>query len=165
MDLATLLASAIHDAKNELHLLSPDIECLLDHSDEKVSFAAANIGRRINDVDRRLVRLLLLYRFSAESGTVGINLNEMYVSDLLNSLPGVESPEGEGLATDAQSNRVAQGEPLICDVDCNHELIAYFDERLVSAVLRDALDNARRYARDSNACFRQGIRRRCKASN
>ena len=149
MDIQTLLASAIHDVKNELHLLSPDLTCLLESIDEKTRSAAGRITRRVDVVDRRLVRLLLLYRFASESGRVPISISEVYVSDLLNTFSEssqVADGESEGAVEHSLASRShSQTEP-VCEINCDSELVGFFDENLVGSVLRDALDNARRFA-------------------
>lgn len=146
MDLTTLLASAIHDVKNQLHMLAPELTDLAASNDPSIRSTAQNITHRVGAVDRSLVRLLVLYRFSAESGSVPVNISEIYVADLLSSLldmsPGsVYSNLGkisDGVQKDKQQ--------ISSEVNCDQQLTGYFDENLVSAVLRDALDNARRFA-------------------
>jgi len=140
MDLSTLLASAIHDMKNQLHLLAPDLAYLGGSPDPAVNRAAGNIKQKLDGIDLGLVRLLMLYRLSVESGTGVLNVREIYVADLLNELPEVADAGFDGQHGDKESVPVVE-------VRCAPDLAGYFDENLVAAVLRDALDNARRFAR------------------
>jgi len=141
MDLTILLASAIHDMKNQLHLLAPDLAYLTNSTDPNVSQVGENISKKVVGMDSSLVRLLLLYRMSSESGTVPVNISESYVADLLNSLSETASGSLNSLPDRPMRDRV------VCEIRCDPGLVGYFDENLVSAVLRDALDNARRFAR------------------
>ncbi|MFT4713455.1 MAG: signal transduction histidine kinase [Candidatus Azotimanducaceae bacterium] len=150
MDLTTLLASAIHDVKNQLHMLAPDLNDLAESSDLTTRSAAQSIAYRVGAVDRSLVRLLVLYRFSVASGSVPVTISEIYVSDLLNSLPYISSGSdyGEfGKEPDFAQQDRKDNKKLSTEIKCDQQLMGYFDESLVSTVLRDALDNARRFAK------------------
>ena len=149
MDLTTLLASAIHDVKNQLHMLAPELNDLARSDDPSTRAAAQNISHRVGAVDRSLVRLLVLYRFSAESGSVQVNISEIYVFDLLNSLLDIDISRGSiyGELSEISDDVQKAKKQITCEVRCDQQLTGYFDENLVSAVLRDAMDNARRFAK------------------
>jgi K+-sensing histidine kinase KdpD len=123
MDLLTQLASAIHDAKNQLHQILADATTLAQMNDPAVQVIAARLEHRSQALDRRLVALLGIYRLSRE-GLVSIA--EHYVADLLNSV-----------AVDWA------GAVVVCDED----LVGYFDAALIRSVVSDALDNAQRFGR------------------
>ncbi|MFT6520177.1 MAG: K+-sensing histidine kinase KdpD [Candidatus Azotimanducaceae bacterium] len=123
MDLLTLLASAIHDAKNQLHQILADATTLAQMNDPVVQVIAARLEHRSQALDRRLVALLGIYRLGRE-GLVSIA--EHHVSDLLNSV-----------AVDWA------GAVVVCDED----LVGYFDAALLRTVVSDALDNAQRFGR------------------
>ena len=123
MDLLTQLASAIHDAKNQLHQILADATTLAQMNDPAVQVIAARLEHRSQALDRRLVALLGIYRLGRE-GLVSIA--EHHVADLLNSV-----------AVDWA------GAVVVCDED----LVGYFDAALIRTVVSDALDNAQRFGR------------------
>jgi len=123
MDLLTLLASAIHDAKNQLHQILADAITLAQMNDPAVQAIAARLEHRSQALDRRLVALLGIYRLGRE-GLVSIA--EHHVADLLNSV-----------AVDWA------GAVVVCEED----LVGYFDAALLRTVVSDALDNAQRFGR------------------
>ena len=123
---------------------------LAESNDPSTRSAAQNISYRVGAVDRCLVRLLVLYRFSVASGVVPVTISEIYVADLLSSLPEISSGSDYGELGKArgfaQQDR-KNNKKLSTEVKCDQQLTGYFDESLVSTVLRDALDNARRFAK------------------
>jgi signal transduction histidine kinase len=123
MDLLTMLASAIHDAKNQLHQILADATTLAQMHDPAVRIIAARLEHRSQALDRRLVALLGIYRLGRE-GLVSIA--EHHVADLLNSV-----------AADWA------GAVVVCDDD----LVGYFDAALLRTLVSDALDNAQRFGR------------------
>jgi signal transduction histidine kinase len=123
MDLLTLLASAIHDAKNQLHQILADAMTLAEMNDPAVQVIAARLEHRAQVLDRRLVALLGIYRLGR--GEL-VNISEHHVSDLLNSV----AVDWVGAV-----------------VDCDEELVGYFDAVLIRSVVSDALDNAQRFGR------------------
>jgi K+-sensing histidine kinase KdpD len=123
MDLLTLLASAIHDAKNQLHQILADAITLAKMNDPAVQAIAARLEHRSQALDRRLVALLGIYRLGREGL---VNIAEHHVADLLNSV-----------AVDWA------GAVVVCDED----LVWYFDAALLRTVVSDALDNAQRFGR------------------
>ena len=123
MDLLTLLASAIHDAKNQLHQILADAVTLAKMNDPAVQAIAARLEHRSQALDRRLVALLGIYRLGREGL---VNIAEHHVADLLNSV-----------AVDWA------GAVVVCDED----LVWYFDAALLRTVVSDALDNAQRFGR------------------
>jgi len=125
MDLLTLLASAIHDAKNQLHAMTADLDVLAHSSDPAVLPITARLRHRCNQLDQRLVALLGIYRLQDQPL---VSVTEGYVADLLHGVAEAWD--------DVQ---------VVCDPD----LLGYFDASLLRAVISDALDNARRYARSA----------------
>jgi K+-sensing histidine kinase KdpD len=123
MDLLTLLASAIHDAKNQLHQILADAATLAAMNDPAVQAIAARLEHRSLALDRRLVTLLGIYRLGREGM---VNITEHHVADLLNSI----AVDWVGAV-----------------VECDEELVGYFDAALIRAVISDALDNAQRFGR------------------
>jgi signal transduction histidine kinase len=123
MDLLTLLASAIHDAKNQLHQILADATTLAQMNDPAVQVIAARLEHRSQALDRRLVALLGIYRLGREGL---VNIAEHHVADLLNSV----AVDWAGAV-----------------VDCDEDLVGYFDAALIRTVVSDALDNAQRFGR------------------
>ena len=123
MDLLTLLASAIHDAKNQLHQILADAATLAKMNEPAVQAIAVRLEHRSRALDRRLVTLLGIYRLGREGM---VNITEHHVADLLNSI----AVDWVGAV-----------------VECDEALVGYFDAALIRAVVSDALDNAQRFGR------------------
>jgi signal transduction histidine kinase len=124
MELPDQIAAIVHDVKNRLQLLSPDISCLLENDSTEVQEAGKSIGSTLDEINHQLVLLLGIYRLDEAELFAQ---EECFVSDLLGSL-------------------VERVHDCECNVTCDEDLTAFCDPRLISAVLGDAVHNAVRHS-------------------
>lgn len=126
MDLSSRLASTVHDVKNKLQLISSTADNLTQSPDDTVRETGISILRGLMDVNEELVALLGLYKL-AESKIVFSQ--EVFVFDLLSAC-----------TTYTPSNLEAK-------VECDDDLVGFFDENLVRSVIFDAFHNGVKFAK------------------
>lgn len=141
-ELSLFLASAAHDMKNSLGVLSGTLEKLLDDGEVHTSApspmpAAPQLAhmlyqtRRLND---NLMHLLALYKQVGHSA---------YPFDL--------QPLGIGHLVDqvvAGARVLLASRAIVLDIDYDPELVWHLDEDLIIGVLSHAINNAVNYGRD-----------------
>ena len=128
MQYQDIVASLVHSTKNRLQLLQPELDTLRHHADSEVQGIGAHLSRQLEEVNQQLVLLLGAYRLEE---TPLVNTADIYGADLLRSVvEGVNDP------------RVHLADETAVD-----GLEFYGDERLLKAVLIDAVHNALRYCR------------------
>lgn len=131
LDFSMVIASAVHDMKNSLGMVLHSLDELRDELSEDV-----RQSRRFNTLQYEaervhgdLVQLLGLYRL--EQDTLGVNIDEHYLPDVLNEQMARHQAllDGLGLTGEIASN----------------DLVGYFDRDLVGGVLASTINNAIRY--------------------
>ncbi|CAG0977038.1 Sensor histidine kinase ResE [Rhodocyclaceae bacterium] len=132
----SLVAAAIHDAKNALNALNAWLtQAKRDCPSPALDQAEAVAGR----VSAQLVELLALYR--ADQGTLRLAVEDQYLEDFVADVMAELGP--------AADNRIA----VTTDFAAAAELGSWaFDAYQVKFVLLDALRNARRHAA-ARVCF------------
>jgi signal transduction histidine kinase len=130
---STVLASSIHDMKNSLGVVLSSLDELIRSAGDALPSAQlARLQCEAQRVNDNLVQLLALYKM--ESQGLALNIDEYFVGDFLEE---VLASEKTLLAT----------RDIELDVQCPDDLAWYFDRELIAGVLRNAVDNALRYAR------------------
>jgi two-component system sensor histidine kinase SenX3 len=136
-DLALFLASAAHDMKNSVGMLSGTLETLLADDAAKETPAYQQMAhmlyetRRLND---NLIQLLALYK---DVGTP--------------SYPFDPQPQPLDYLVEqvqAQNGILLDSKGIVLEIDCPDGLVWIFDEDLVIGVVGHAINNAIRYTRD-----------------
>lgn len=134
-DFETILASTIHDMKNSLGMLINAIDGFTQRMESATPVTQQELhpvqaeARRLNN---HLVQLLTLYRMGR--GEFAVNPREVMVADFLHeAFYEFESVFATG--------------GLSVDIDCDDHLMWVFDDNLVMGVVRNALNNLVRYAR------------------
>lgn len=143
IDFSAVLASAVHDMKNSLCLLTKSIEDVGEHfpadTDEASKIAA--IHYEASRMNTSLVQILSLYR--ANLNELPLNLDEHFADDLIDEL----------LATN--KNYIAQKKVTV-STDVQYGLSWYFDVNLINVLLNDVLINAMRYGDTKiNICVKE----------
>ncbi len=135
LDLTTILASSIHDMKNNLGLLLQTVETLEEQAEEPLSRRQQHYrdlrlaGLRLN---QQMMQMLSLYKLQSHLYT-----------------PNVESWMMAEILEEACLEYVPlfAGRGLELDWSCAEELEGFCDRELVSGVIGNALHNALRFAR------------------
>lgn len=135
IDIATLLASSIHDIKNSLGVLLHDIDDLADASgpgpDDPQKQKLSRLRNNARSISTQLIQLLTLYRF--ENGSYSLHPSHVNISEFL------EDRQAEKRTHADQLN-------IILEYNCAPDLYWNMDRELVASVINNAIDNALRYA-------------------
>jgi K+-sensing histidine kinase KdpD len=130
---STILASTIHDVKNSLGIVLSSLDVLVHSIGD--SLPGAQIGKlqcEAQKVNDNLVRLLALYKM--ENQGLALNVDEYFVHDFLEEIVLSEKA-------------MLETRNIEVEIQCAADLAWYFDRDLIAGVLKNALNNASRYAR------------------
>ncbi len=136
IDFSMLLASSVHDIKNSLGMLLTSLDEVIDISTEerpeqrKSYSILRGEASRINNA---LIYLLGLYRL--QNDQLSLNLSEIFVADFLE-----EQVASQQLLLDVNNVSVS--------IDCDDDLVAYFDENLIAGVINNILVNCAKYTKN-----------------
>lgn len=137
LDMATVLASTVHDVKNSLGLISNQIEEVINEL-EQVAPEASHKLRRLhmesNRINSGLSHMLGVYRI--DNKLLHPSLEEVLVLDVL-----------EDAAARYASTMQSQNIKVSVELE-DEELTWYMDPSLVDHVLTNILTNAIRYTKD-----------------
>lgn len=129
------LASAIHDIKNGLGVIVDGTDSLLRRwpstaeDDHRLLQRMQQTGHQLRD---QMAQLLALYRLDTDHYRA--NIDAYPVIDLLEDVR-------------AHNSALLDGRGLALQVDCQAELIGFFDRELTLGALNNGLGNATRHAR------------------
>ncbi|WP_026972495.1 sensor histidine kinase [Aliagarivorans marinus] len=136
LDFSTVLATAVHDMKNSLSMLTQTTESLARESSALGLSNSDQLSRlhyEVNRVNGSLMQLLALYRYDKQQMTLSIE--EVLLDDLL-----------VDLASNHQGLVGSLGKTLEIDVD--PDLTWYCDPILLEYLLNDIVANGLRYCRN-----------------
>ncbi len=136
-DFSLLLASSVHDMKNSLGMLLSSLEDLMneypakeDNHKKKYCTLQGEASRIRND----LIYLLGIYRLQRDE--LPVQVEEIFVNDFLEEQV-------------AQNSILFDIRDIKTTVQCEEDLVGYFDDDLIAGVLNNILVNAARYTKDS----------------
>ncbi|MCP5161660.1 MAG: HAMP domain-containing histidine kinase [Hahellaceae bacterium] len=137
-DFAMVMASAVHDMKNSLSMLLHSLETIVEELPPEMrgSGKMATLQYEAERVNNDLIQLLGIYRLQDQS--LGVHVEEHYVSDFLD-----EQVVRYELLFNARN--------IDMQVDCDRDLVGYFDRDLIAGILNNTLTNAARYTQDKIA--------------
>lgn len=133
IDFLTMLASTIHDVKNSLGIVLGSLDELVKSAGE--SLPADQVGKlqyEAKRVNNNLVQLLALYKM--ENKGLSANIDEYCVREFLEEILMLEKP-------------MLEARKINLEFKCDDDLVWYFDRDLMAGVLRNAINNAIRYAK------------------
>jgi len=136
IDFSMLLASSVHDIKNSLGMLLTSLDEVIDISIEERPEQRKNysiLRGEASRINNALIYLLGLYRL--QNDQLSLNLAEIFVADFLE-----EQVASQQLLLDVNNVKVT--------VDCDDELVGYFDENLIAGVINNILVNCAKYTKD-----------------
>ena len=132
LDFSTVLANAIHDMKNSLGVVLGMLDEVAEVSEGAAGDQLQMVryeGRRVN---HHLVQLLAIYRM--QNHGYRAHPDEYVVADFLEEL-------GQTNAGMLSSRHIE------LQIDCDPDLIGFFDRDLIASVLNNVINNAYRYSR------------------
>lgn len=136
LDFSGVLASTIHDMKNSLGMVLNSLDGIVDKEAGKCACTPEQVAqlqyeaRRVND---NLIQLLTLYK--VEKRQYVENITEQSVADFLEECYLLNKPllEHKGL-------------PL--EIECDEDLLWFFDRDLMAGVVNNVVNNTLRYTRE-----------------
>ncbi len=137
IDFSLVLASSVHDMKNSVGMLLSSIEQLIDQTAEQDKSAIQhfnNLHYEASRINSDLVQLLTLYRM--QNNFLPVRIDEHYVMDLLE-----EQVARNQILLDSSSIKLT--------VDCNPNLVWYYDQDLLGTLVHNILVNAVRYTKSA----------------
>ena len=136
MDISTILASAIHESKNQIGTVLYQLQTLKETIDNKNSNKIIQIEESLKKLNDEWVEYLYLYRLASDGYDVhsGVFLIDEFLDDQVFAL---------------QSSATVKN--LELSYACEPSLIGMFDERLMTAVVSTAVYNAFRFAKSKIA--------------
>ncbi len=130
---ALLLASSVHDIKNSLSMLLDTLDGVVEAtpitSDVQRNQFATLRGEAAR-INNSLMYLLGLYRM--QQNQLSVQIQEVYVADFLDEQV-------------AASELLFTMRELEVSIECDDQLIGYFDTTLISGIINNVLVNAARY--------------------
>lgn len=135
LDFSLVLASSVHDMKNSLCMLLTSLEDVIEHSppkdeDQKKNFSTLQYeASRINS---ELIQLLSIYRLQQKN--LPFAVDENYIADTFEDQV-------------ARNDVLFQIKNIELSIDCDPDLMWFYDNELIGNVIHNVLINAVRYAR------------------
>lgn len=133
MDFTTVMASSIHDMKNSLGVVLNSIdEMVRGLGDALPAVQLTKLQCEAQQVNDNLVQLLALYKL--ENQGLAVNIDEYFVRDFLEEVL-------------SSAKVMLKTRNIELDIHCPADLAWYFDRNLIAGALRNAVNNALRYAK------------------
>ena len=131
----TVLASTVHDMKNSLSLLLGQLDVISEKlaQDRENQQAVSTLRYEAGRINYSLMELLTLYRL--EKKQLGMNISEVIVLDFIEDCM-------------ADHSIMAANKGIRLEIDCDEELIWFFDLDLVGIAINNILGNTIRYSRE-----------------
>lgn len=134
-DFSLILASSVHDMKNSLGMLLNSLECVMQETpaeNEDQAKRFATLQYEASRINTELIQLLSIYRM--ENDRLPVQVDEHYLIDVLEEQV-------------ARNDMLFQTRSLTVDVDCDEDLLWYFDAELIGGVVHNVLVNGARYSK------------------
>lgn len=135
IDFSTILASSVHDMKNSLGLLLSTLDSMTEQCGqcERSSKEAQCLRYEANRLNGNLLQLLTLYKINRQHVVPDISHHRVF--DFLE-----ENLVGNEPLLDAKG--------ITLELECQEDLVWFFDRELLAGVLNNILNNAFKYAGD-----------------
>ena len=136
-DFSLLLASSVHDMKNSLGMLLTSLEDLMHEypaEDDNHKKRYCTLQGEASRIQNDLIYLLGLYRLQRDE--LPVHIDEIYVHDFLQEQV-------------AQNSILFSVREIKIDIQCEEDVVGYFDDELIAGVLNNILVNAARYTKDN----------------
>ena len=135
IDFSFVLASSVHDMKNSLGMLLNTLSAMMENSPPKDAEQArffSTLEYEAARINGELVQLLTLYRMDEQ--TMMVVIDEHHTIDIIEEQI-------------ARNDSLLKSRHIELQVDCDSDLIWYFDNELIGGVLNNLIVNCARYCR------------------
>lgn len=137
IDFSLLLASSVHDIKNSLGMLLTSLDEVIDLSStetpeqrKRYSILRGEASR----INNAMIYLLGIYRI--QNNQLSLSLDEVYIADFLE-----EQVASQQLLLEVNG--------VTAHIDCDDNLVGYFDENLVAGIISNIVVNCAKYTEDA----------------
>lgn len=135
IDFSFVLASSVHDMKNSLGMLLNTLSAMMENSPPRDAEQArffSTLEYEAARINGELVQLLSLYRMDEQ--TMMVVIDEHHTIDIIEEQI-------------ARNDSLLKSRHIEIQVDCDSDLIWYFDNELIGGVLNNLIVNCARYCR------------------
>lgn len=135
IDFSFVLASSVHDMKNSLGMLLNTLSAMMISSPPKDAEQAqffSVLEYEAARINGELVQLLSLYRM--DENTMSVVIDEHHAIDIIDEQI-------------ARNDTLLKSRNIDVQVDCDSDLVWYFDNELIGGVLNNLIVNCARYSR------------------
>ena len=135
IDFSFVLASSVHDMKNSLGMLLHTLSAMMENSPPKDAEQArffSTLEYEAARINGELVQLLSLYRM--DENTMVVVIDEHHPIDIIEEQI-------------ARNDTLLKSRGIEIQVNCDSDLIWYFDNELIGGVLNNLVVNCARYCR------------------
>ncbi|MBV1880943.1 MAG: HAMP domain-containing histidine kinase [Pseudomonadales bacterium] len=135
LDFSSVLASSVHDMKNSIGMLMSSLDELIEQipdPSEGQNQLMSTVQYEASRVNNDLIHLLSFYRL--KKNTLPITLDEHIVAEVLEEQI-------------VYNKILAEKRGLEVTLECDEELVWYFDAEMISGIVNNVLINAIRYSR------------------
>ncbi len=136
LDFSFVLASSVHDMKNSLGMLLGSLEEVIKESEsesEEQKHRFSILQYEATRINTELVQLLSLYRFQHQAPIVKIE--EHYIYDTIEDQA-------------ARNDMLFETQKINFSIECDNDLVWYYDDDLIGSVIHNVLVNGARYAKE-----------------
>jgi len=136
IDVTQVLATSTHDIKHSLGILLNQITTLSNNTQEldpSTQSQLKNLEYEIKRIDNNVVKSLTLYKLNEKQYLLDIQQHS--VRDCFEELA-------------AEYQQLMQSKNIVIEIDCDEDLLWYFDRNLIMGALSTLLNNAYRYSKD-----------------
>lgn len=144
LDFSFVLASSVHDMKNSLGMLLTTLAAMTEKyppQDAEQARFFSTLEYEAARINTELIQLLALYRMDEQ--TLLFEIDEHLVLDVIEDQV-------------ARNDALFKTRNIHLEIDCDPDLIWYFDSELLGGVLNNLLVNCARYSRQ-RICIRANI--------
>ncbi len=134
LDFSFVLASSVHDMKNSLGMLLNSLEEVIRHGteeDKEQQERFSILQYEATRINTELVQLLSLYRF--QNRTQMVNVDECYLYDTIEDQL-------------SRNDVLFKTQNINVDLQCDADLVWYYDQDLIGSVIHNVLVKGTRYA-------------------
>ncbi len=135
IDFSLVLASSVHDMKNSVGMLMASLEQVIEDTPPESPAQAkrfSTLHYEASRINSELVQLLTIYRM--QNNFLPLNVDEHYLIDILEDQI-------------ARNHSLTETRKIKIDLDCDPDLLWYFDADLVGSVIHNVVVNCSRYTR------------------
>ncbi len=136
LDFSLVLASSVHDMKNSLSMLLSSLESVIEDTPPRDSQQAkqfAILQYEASRINSELIQLLSIYNM--QQSRLPLRIDESFPIDTIEEQV-------------ARNDMLFKTRNIKIDIECDQDLVWYYDNDLIGNVIHNVMINASRYTKD-----------------